>query len=91
MLFSDPVKQALNADDVVSLKADITAGGSPDDQFLNELNDQFGIGTAIPLLLVFAPGVDEPIVLRDLYSRADLIGAIEQARAEGLEATASAP
>jgi len=77
---------ALRADDVVSLKADITQDSSHDKAFLVEL----GQGTSIPLIVVFAPGSDEPYVLQGFYSRNDVLGLIEQARADGLSTATTA-
>jgi thiol:disulfide interchange protein DsbD len=60
---------------VVMVKADVTNEGDTGRLLLGELNPS----GAIPLTALYAPGMDKPIVLTGIYSKADLRRAIEEA------------
>jgi thiol:disulfide interchange protein DsbD len=74
-----PVKPALIADDVVPMVADLTSMSAPGWDFLR---DELG-QTGIPLLVVYAPGMSEPLWLSNAYSPKQVVDAIERARAKG--------
>jgi len=59
--------------------ADLTVKGTQAEIYRNEVLGQ----TGIPLLVVFAPGIEEPIWLSNAYTSAQVLDAIERARAMG--------
>jgi suppressor for copper-sensitivity B len=74
-----PVKPALLADDVVAMVADLTSMSAPGWDFLRDDLGQ----TGIPLLVVYAPGVEGPIWLSNAYSPGQVVDAISRAREQG--------
>ena len=78
ILSKSPVKPALLSVDVVPMVADLTSITAPGWEKLKELGQ-----TGIPLLVVYAPGDDEPIWLSNAYSASQVVDAIERARAKG--------
>ena len=76
-MFSRPIIELMESDDVASFTADITNDNSADKAFLDSLNQ----GAVIPLLLIYPPGSNEPYVLRGVYSQQDVFDLVEQARA----------
>jgi len=79
VLSRSPVKPELKSDDVVAMVADLTSMNAPGWDFLrNDLGQ-----TGIPLLVVYAPGIDEPIWLSNAYSPSQVVNAINRARQLG--------
>ena len=79
VLSRKPVKPALQSDGVVAMVADLTSMNAPGWDFLRDTLDQ----TGIPLLVVYAPGHDEPIWLSNAYGSSQVIDAIDRARQSG--------
>ena len=79
VLNRNPVKEALMADDVVMLSADLTSSRAPGWDFLrNDLGQ-----TGIPLLVVFGPGLEEPW-MSSAYTSSQVVAALDRARRSGL-------
>jgi thiol:disulfide interchange protein len=74
VLHTPRVADALNADDVVALRVDLTGRNEPGKAKLRELR-----WVGIPLLAVFGPGLDEPIKY-DWYTPEMVLDAIARAR-----------
>ncbi|MGA2441016.1 MAG: cytochrome c biogenesis protein CcdA [Tepidisphaeraceae bacterium] len=62
---------------VILLRADLTESNAPGWPDLNQLNP----GGGIPLTVIYGPGAPEPIKLSSLYTRQDLIDALNRAGA----------
>ncbi len=75
------VREFVKTKGIDFLVADITRPSLPAEQLMKKLGS-----SSIPLVAVFPPGEDftRPVVLRDIYSKQDLIGALEKASA-GIE------
>lgn len=78
VLSRNPVKPELLSPDVVPMVADLTSTSAPGWKQLNDLGQ-----TGIPLLVVYAPGVKEPIWLSNAYSPKQVVDAINRARERG--------
>jgi thiol:disulfide interchange protein len=74
VLDRDPVRSALNNDDVVKFTVDLTSTRAPGWEFLRELGQ-----TGIPLLAIFTPGDDEPWQA-NAYTSQQVLAALEEAR-----------
>jgi thiol:disulfide interchange protein len=75
VLNSRRVVKAVDDHKVVMLKADVTDDDAAGRPLLNELNP---VG-AIPLTALYAPGLSKPIQLSGIYSKSDLINALDTA------------
>ena len=76
VLQSDQVRSAIEASGAVTLKADVTKDNPDAYALMEELGNTAG---SIPFLAVFSP--DDPTnpgILRDLFSRKDLIALLEK-------------
>jgi thiol:disulfide interchange protein DsbD len=69
------VVATLKKHDVVMVKADVTDDDAPAKPLLGELSP----ASAIPLTVIYSPHRDAPIMLRGIYSKADLQQAVEDA------------
>jgi len=69
------VVATLQKHDVVMMKADVTADDAPAKPLLGELSP----AGAIPLTVIYSPHRDEPLMLRGIYSKADVQKAVEDA------------
>ncbi len=70
------VRDLIRTKGIDFLVADITRSNMAAEQLMKKLGS-----TSIPLLAVFPPGENftRPVVLRDIYSKQDLVGALEKA------------
>lgn len=75
VLSKSPVKPELLSADVVPMVADLTSISAPGWEKLKELGQ-----TGIPLLVVYAPGSNEPIWMSNAYNSAQVVDAITRAR-----------
>lgn len=76
ILDRDPVKAAIEKDDVVLLLADLTSSKAPGNQFLRDLGK-----TGIPLLVVYTPGQDAPW-MSNAYTSSQVMDALTKARGD---------
>ena len=79
VLSRNPVKAELLSADVVPMVADLTSTTAPGWKHLNETLGQ----TGIPFLVVYAPGLEDPIWLSNAYTSAQVMDAINDARERG--------
>ncbi len=79
VLSRNPVKSELLSADVVPMVADLTSTTAPGWKHLNETLGQ----TGIPFLVVYAPGIEDPIWLSNAYTSAQVVDAINDARERG--------
>ena len=79
VLSRNPVKAELLSAGVIPMVADLTVKGTEAEKYRNEVLKQ----TGIPLLVIYAPGVEEPIWLSNAYTSAQVLDAIKQAKAQG--------
>jgi thiol:disulfide interchange protein DsbD len=76
VLDTDPVEKAFQDGDALLLRADLSSDNPP----ATLLNHELG-GEAIPVLAIFSPSRPlEPVVLRDIYSKDELIGEVRKAQ-----------
>ena len=76
-MFSNTVIELIQSSDVKTFTADITNSDSPDKAFLVSLDE----GNTIPLIAVFAPGLDKPLILQGVYTQQDMVDIVDEARA----------
>jgi thiol:disulfide interchange protein len=69
------VVATLKKHDVVMVKADVTEENAPAKPLLDELNP----AGAIPLTVIYSPHRAQPLMLRGIYSKAELQKAVEEA------------
>ncbi len=79
VLSRNPVKGELLSSDVIPMVADLTSTTAPGWKHLNETLGQ----TGIPFLVVYAPGIEDPIWLSNAYTSAQVMDAINDARRRG--------
>lgn len=79
VLSRNPVKSELLGNGVIPMVADLTVKGTDAEIYRDEVLGQ----TGIPLLVIFAPGIKEPIWLSNAYTSAQVMDAIKQAKALG--------
>ena len=79
VLARNPVKSELLSGDVIPMVADLTSTSAPGWKHLNETLGQ----TGIPFLVVYAPGLDDPIWLSNAYTSSQVVDAINLARERG--------
>ncbi len=77
VLSRNPVKPELLSSDVVPMVADVTSTKAPGWKTLRDLGQ-----TGIPLLVVYAPGQEDPVWMSSAYSSNQVVKAIEQARSQ---------
>jgi len=74
VLDREPVRSALNADDIVKFTVDNTSTTAPGWEFMAELGQ-----SGIPLLAIYTPGKDEPW-LSNAYTSQQVVAALNAAR-----------
>ncbi len=79
VLARNPVKAQLLSGDVIPMVADLTSTSAPGWKHLNETLGQ----TGIPFLVVYAPGIDDPIWVSNAYTSSQVVDAINEARRRG--------
>ena len=70
--------KAVAKHDVVMLKADVTDVDAEELE-ARKLLTRYSPKASIPLTLVYSPNLNEPIQLTGIYSRQDLINALDRA------------
>ena len=81
LVYDDPaVAQALRAANVLAVRGDVTTRRLPANELLRQLGEP-----GVPVTVIFPPGRHEPIRLRGLFTKSDLLRALEQAKGSTID------